>query len=411
VSAIRMLKKYSFRLQAWSYLLFAGAASMVAALKGFAYAHLLSADQYAQVNYYLLIVGLGVLVVGSGVIIKCHAEMPLLVADEDRLSRFSSNVKWFGGGFWVVGVVALLGYGFWSKAPQAILLLSLVQVLAFFIFTIDLMVIKSRKEFVGYARRLFYRNMWVAMAGLFVAFVTEDALFAIQAEVCVGFVLCFRSLVLWLVGAKFPDRDFVVDCLKFVPVTCIGAFMQYADRVFAAYFMGAEEFSRFSYLSLVVMVGLSIQQLVNTRVITLLPQICQTDPKAGFRYVTRISFLVCLFLSVTLLCLLWLLQTPWLAASWLDVGVDVSVVFWLFAVVRAADFYSSYLLVMSQRNKLLVIQVATLGLFALLMVAYVFWFDSAGIFAYVSLMGGGFCVLLVLLIYNSWRVSIVKKTV
>lgn len=406
-----MLKKYSFRLRAWAYLLFAGAASMIAALKGFAYAHLLSADQYAQVNYYLLMVGLGVLVVGSGVIIKCHAEMPLLVEDEERLSEFSAHAKWFGGGSWVVGLVALLGYGFWSAAPLTIFLLSLVQVLVFFIFTVDLMVIKSRKDFVGYARRLFYRNMWVAIAGLWVGYVTEDAIFAIQAEVCTGLVLCFRSLLFWLVGAKFPDMDFVVDCLKFVPVTCIGAFMQYVDRVFAAYFMDAGGFSRFSYLSLVVMVGLSIQQLINTRVITLLPHICQANPKAGFRYVVRISFLVCLLLSVMLLCLLWLLQTPWFAASWLDVGVDVSAVFWFFAVLRSADFYSSYLLVMSQRNKLLIIQVAALGFFAVLMIVYNAWFASDDLLAYVSLMSGGFFVMLMLLVYTSWRVSIVKKNI
>jgi hypothetical protein len=89
VLAMGMFKKYLSRLTAWSYLLFAGAASVVVALKGFAYAHFLSVVQYAQVNYYLLILGLGVLVVGSGVIIKCHSEMPLIVEDEKKyLSSF-----------------------------------------------------------------------------------------------------------------------------------------------------------------------------------------------------------------------------------------------------------------------------------------------------------------------------------
>ncbi|WP_335945630.1 hypothetical protein [Pseudomonas sp. G166] len=384
---------------------------MVAALKGFAYAHLLSVSQYAQINYYLLIVGLGALVVGSGVIIKCHSEMPLLVKDAAKLSEFTSNVKWFGGGFWLIGLVGLVAYGVLSSAPLFIFILSLVQVLIFFIFTIDLMVIKSKKKFVEYARQLFFRNLMVALAGLCVAFVMADAALAILAEVCIGFLLCFRSLAGWLVNATVPGRAFMIDCLKFVPVTCVGAFMQYIDRVFAAYFMSAEEFSRFSYLSLVVMVALSIQQLINTRVITLLPEICQVSAKAGFNYVVKISLLVCMFLSVVLLCLLWLLQSRWFAAAWLDVGIGVSAVFLACAILRAADFYSAYLLVMSQKNKLLVIQIGMLGFFAVLTLLYGFWFRSGGIFAYVLLMCIGFFLSLMLLIYTSWRVSVVKEII
>lgn len=409
--AIGMLKKYSYRLSAWSYLLFAGAASMIAALKGFAYAHLLSADQYALINYYLLIVGLGVLVVGSGVIIKCHSEMPLLVEDEGRLSEFSSNVKWFGSGCWLAALVGLVVYSFWAGAPFSILLLSFVQVLVFFIFTVDLMVVKSKKNFVDYARRLFYRNLFVALAGLAVAWATKNAEFAILAEVSIGVILCLKSLMLWLVNAKLPGWDFIIDCLKFVPVTCVGAFMQYVDRVFAAYFMSAQEFSRFSYLSLVVMVGLSIQQLINTRVITLLPEICREDPSAGFKYVVRISFFVSIFLSVILSCLLWLLQSRWFATEWLEVGVGISIVFWGCAILRAADFYSSYLLVMSQRNKLLMIQLAMLAIFSFLTLLYGFWFRSEGVFGYVLLMCVGFSVSLIVLVYASWRVSLVKKNI
>ncbi|AOE64657.1 hypothetical protein AXG94_23770 [Pseudomonas corrugata] len=291
------------------------------------------------------------------------------------------------------------------------MLLSFVQVLVFFIFTVDLMVVKSKKNFVDYARRLFYRNLFVALAGLAVALATKNAEFAILAEVSIGVILCLKSLMLWLVNAKLPGWDFIIDCLKFVPVTCVGAFMQYVDRVFAAYFMSAQEFSRFSYLSLVVMVGLSIQQLINTRVITLLPEICREDPSAGFKYVVRISFFVSIFLSVILSCLLWLLQSRWFATEWLEVGVGISIVFWGCAILRAADFYSSYLLVMSQRNKLLMIQLAMLAIFSFLTLLYGFWFRSEGVFGYVLLMCVGFSVSLIVLVYASWRVSLVKKNI
>jgi len=411
VLVIERLRKYSSRLNAWSYLLFAGGASMVAALKGFAYAHLLSFDQYAQINYYLLIVGLGALLVGSGVIVRCHSEMPLLASNEKELSEFVLNVKWFGGVCWLVGLIGLIGYGVLSDAPMLIFLLSLVQVLVFFVFTVDLMVVKSKKRFVEYAKRLLCRNLFIALAGLCVAFVTVNATYAILAEVLVGGILCFKSLMSWLVKMVVPSRTFLLDCLKFVPVTCVGAFMQYVDRVFAAYYLSPKDFSRFSYLSLVVMVALSIQQLINTRVITLLPEICLDNPRAGFRYVVRISFSVCLFLSVALLCLLWLLQSRWFAAEWLEASAGVGAVFLMCAILRSADFYTSYLLVMSQRNKLLAVQLCMLGLFFILSVFYSLIFESGGIFAFVSLMCVGFSVQLLFLIFFSWRASFAKKTI
>ncbi|WP_434701031.1 hypothetical protein [Pseudomonas sp. D1-36] len=384
---------------------------MVAALKGVAYAHFLSFDQYAQINYYLLIVGLGTLLVGSGVIVRCHSEMPLLANDEEKLSEFVLNVKWFGGAFWLVGLVGLIGYGVLSDAPMLILLFSLIQVLVFFVFTIDLMVVKSKKKFVEYAKRLLYRNLLIALAGLCVAFVTINATYAILAEVLVGGALCFRSLALWLVKAAIPSRTFLLDCLKFVPVTCVGAFMQYVDRVFAAYYLSPKDFSRFSYLSLIVVVALSIQQLINTRVITLLPEICLYDPRAGLRYVVRVSFLVCLFLSVALLCLLSLLQSRWFAAEWLDASIEVGAVFLACAILRAADFYTSYLLVMSQKNKLLAVQLCMLGLFFILSIFYNLIFKEGGVFAFVSLMCAGFFVQLLFLIFFSWRASFAEKTI
>lgn len=404
-------KRYLSRLAAWSYLLFAGAASVVVALKGFAYAHFLSVAQYAQVNYYLLTLGLGVLVVGSGVIIKCHSEMPLIVEDEKKLSEFVSGVKSVGFGFWVVGFLGFVVYGMISGTPFVIFLLSLAQVLVFFLFTIDLMVIKSRKKFVEYARLLFYRNLLIAVVGLYVAFLFSDATYAIAAEVFVGFVLCFRSLVGWLGDAIVPSRGFIVECLKFVPVTCVGALMQYIDRVFAAYFMSVEEFSRFSYLSLVVMVGLSVQQLINTRVITLLPGICKVDPRNGFRYVVKISLFVSLLLSLVLLFLLWLLQSRWVAATWVHAGVGVSAAFLVCTLLRAADFYSAYLLVMARKTALLMIQAFMLVVFAILSSLYGFLFRSGGILVYMLLMCFGFFISLTLLVFVSWRASFVKESV
>ncbi|WP_152480495.1 hypothetical protein [Pseudomonas veronii] len=407
---IEMLKKYLFKLAGWSYLFFAGAASVVVALKGFAYAHFLSATQYAQINYYLLILGVGVLVVGSGVIIKCHSEMPLIVDDEDQLVDFVSSVKVVGVGFWMAGLVAGGVYGVASGAPLVIFLLSFIQVLVFFVFTVDLMVVKSRKQFVEYAKRLFYRNLLIATAGLCAAFFSSDATFAVASEVFVGLLLCIRSFVIWLKGLVFPRRAFVVDCLKFVPVTCVGAIMQYMDRIFAAYFMNVEEFSKFSYLSLVVMVGLSVQQLINARVITLLPAVCRVSPRDGFRYVFKISIFVSLLLLCSLVPLLWLLQSRWIAAKWFEAGPGLSAAFLMCTLLRAADFYSTYLLVMAKKNILLIIQLTMFVFFSAFSAVYGLFFSAGGVLIYMVFMCFGFFVLLMLLFFVSWRVSFVKKS-
>ncbi len=411
MSWMSLIRKFLSRFASWTYLLYAGAASFLTGFKGFAYAHLLTELQFAQVNYYLLVLGLGVLATGAGVIVRCHAELPMIVNDERRLVAFVGNVRGVGFLFWLlIGLVAVI-YAIIVGSPVIILLLTLAQVMIFFLFTVDLLVIKSRKLFVEYSQKMFLRNLMIAAAGLAAAFIMRDALIAIMAEVGMSLLLYRKATFNFIRNLAWPDRVFLTACFAFVPVTLLGAVLQYVERVLAAYLMGPSDFSAFSYMSLVIMVALSVQQLINTRIITLLPEICKRDAKAGFRYVSKVAVVLTAFLCPALGVALWLLQSPWFSAEWVSVSLLSSALFLACSLLRAADFFSSYLIVMGRKVTLIWVQIYSLGLFSLLGIAYYMGGAGSGLEVFMSLMSAGFLLSLIVLVAAAWRVSRVQSVV
>ncbi|AVD86530.1 MULTISPECIES: hypothetical protein [Pseudomonas] len=392
------------RISSWSYLVYAALAALVAAIKGFLYAHLLDVVQYASVNYYLLILGVGVLLVGSGVMVRCHTEIPLLIkSGESGLADFVREVKSTGFLCWVV-ISALVFFGGWGGGLDWwVKSLSIFQVLVFFLFTVDLMLVKGRLDFVGYAKKLFLRNALIALAGFIVAYFTSDASATIAAEVVCASLLYFRGLFSFVCEFRMPGGTFLRESLSFMPVTLIGALLQFSDRLIASSVLGAEEFSRFSYFSLIVMAGLSLQQLVNTRVITVLPDICRRSSVDGFKYVLKVSIVMGVGLLALLTMGMFILQSPWFAAKWAGGGYALGGLFVLIALVRSIDFYTSYLLVLGRKRLLFVIQCVVV-VFFLLMYVYFYFGGKVAFGDLLIFVLCGFSALLLMLVICSWRV-------
>lgn len=400
-----------FNLSRWSYLIYAALAAFVSALKGYLYAHLLDEIQYAGVNYYLLMLGVGVLVVGSGVMVRCHTELPLLVKEPAStvLDDFIAQVKRTGFLFWLLlcPVVLLSAGAVGLSVPLQ--LLSVVQVLVFFLFSVDLMVVKSRLEFVAYAKQLFVRNVIIAAVGFLAAYLTADATWTVAAEVGCAVLFYGRKLICFAISLRFPTKPFLLASMKFVPVTMVGALLQFVDRLLASSLLSAEQFSRFSYLSLIVLVGLSIQQLVNTRIITVLPEICQKDSRSGFTYVVKASGLMAALLVFVLVSVMLVLQSPWFAAAWFEPDYNLGFLFVLVAILRSSDFYTAYLLVMNQKSRLFLTQMGVLLLFGLCTLLFKFYVVEVAVFEFVLVMLVGFFAMLVSLFVLAWRVSGVDK--
>lgn len=381
--------------------------AFIIALKGFFYAHLLDEFQYASVNYYLLILGVGVLFVGAGVMVRCHTQLPLLVKNSSpaALVEFVAQVKWTGALFWLPYCLVVVVFAHAANLSPALQILSLLQVLIFFLFTVDLMVVKSRLEFDAYAKQLFVRNAAIAAAGFCAAYATSDARWTVGAEVGCALLICGRGLISFVSTARLPSKVFFRASLAFVPVTLVGAVLQFVDRLLASTVLTPEQFSRFSYLSLIVLAGLSVQQLINTRIITVLPAVCQADPRAGFRYVLKASAAVGLILSVALTLGMLALQSPWFAAPWFVPDYSLGFLFVLLAWLRSIDFFTSYLLVLNQKLRLFIVQSVVVLLFVLGAVLFKFYFSHAGVFEFVLMLLCGFFVMFVGLFLSAWRVS------
>ena len=400
-----------FNVARWRYLIYAAMSAFIIALKGFFYAHLLDEIQYASVNYYLLILGVGVLFVGAGVMVRCHTQLPLLVKNSSpsALVEFVTQVKWTGAFFWLPYCLVVVVIAQAARLSPALQVLSLLQVLVFFLFTVDLMVVKSRLEFDAYAKQLFVRNATIAVAGFCAAYVSSDANWTMGAEVGCALLICGRGLVSFVLSARLPSKAFFRASIAFVPVTLVGAVLQFVDRLLASSVLSAEQFSRFSYLSLIVLAGLSVQQLINTRIITVLPALCEEDPRAGFRYVLKASAAVGLVLIIALTLGMFALQSPWFAAPWFVPDYYLGLLFVLLALLRSVDFFTSYLLVLNQKLRLLIVQSTVVVLFGMGAALLKFYFAQAGVFEFVVMLLCGFFMMLLGLFLSAWRVSRVGK--
>lgn len=398
-----------FKLSKWAYLTYAGLAAMVAAIKGFLYAHLLDELQYASVNYYLLIVGVGALLVSSGVMVRCHTEIPLLVKkSEEELSAFVKQVKNTGFVCWIVlGITLTMAQNIVTLNGE-IQTLSALQVLVMFLFTIDLMCIKGRLDFNGYARRLFIRNALIALAGFSAAYLTADATQTVFAEVICAITFYWRGLASFISKLQLPQKKFLHESMSFIPVTVVGAFLQFADRLLASSLLPPEDFSKYSYFSLAVLGGLSIQQLVNTRVITVLPEMCAENPVRGFIYTTKITAAMTILLLVALYAAMYLLQSPWFAASWVKQDYFIGTLFVLIALVRSIDFFSSFLLAMGRKHLLFLIQLTSAFIFLLIFI-YCSLNSNKSFSSFLIMILSNYSLLLLSLLIASWRACSAKN--
>ncbi|SFP33054.1 hypothetical protein SAMN05216601_10963 [Ectopseudomonas composti] len=384
----------------WFYLVFAAAGVGVAALKGFLYAHVLGEVEYAAVGYYLLVLGFGGLVIGSGVMLRAHTELPVM----DRAQRVAFIAQGRGVGFifWLgLGVPSLLiGSFFWEFSLFS---LTLLQVFIMFLFTLDVVARKSDGDFIGYARSVFARNFLLLVGGVSVACATGSARLSILSEVLCGLLACGNIVVNWILNFKLPTKPYLKKSLRFVPVSLLGGVGQYIDRLCASVLLTLTAFSVYSYLSLLMVGALAVQQIVNTKVITLLSVRCAESPRLAYLYLLRVSAFVFFVSFVLMLCAAYALFFSWFAASWVNVGPVIVFLFVVGSAFKAAEFFSSFLVVMHRKKLLALIQLASVLGYALLAVMSY----SAGFEAFVSFMVIGMAIYTFTLMLVSWRISLV----
>lgn len=384
----------------WFYLVFAAAGVGVAALKGFLYAHVLGDVEYAAVGYYLLVLGVGGLVIGSGVMLRAHTELPVM--DQAQRVIFIAQGRGVGFIFWLgLGVPVLLVGLFVGEF--SLFSLTLLQVFIMFLFTLDVVARKSDGDFIGYARSVFTRNFLLLVGGVSVAYATGSARLSILSEVLCGLLACGNIVVNWFLSFKLPTKSYFNRSLRFVPVSLLGGVGQYIDRLCASVLLTLTAFSVYSYLSLLMVGALAVQQIVNARVITLLSVRCAESPRLAYLYLLRVSASVFCVSFVLMLCAAYALFFSWFAAAWVDVTPVVVFLFVMGSAFKAADFFSSFLVVMHRKKLLALIQLASVFGYALLaIVSY-----SAGFEIFVSFMVVGMVIYTFALMLVSWRVSLV----
>ena len=107
---------------------------------------------------------------------------------------------------------------------------------------------------------------------------------------------------------------------------------------------------------------------------------------------------------------MYLLQSPWFAANWVNQDYYTGTLFVLIALTRSIDFYSSYLLAMGKKHLLFLIQLTSALLF-LLILLYCNFITKIPFSTLLALVLAIYSALFLFLFTASWNSRNAKKNI
>lgn len=332
------------------------------------------ASAFAEYSYFALAVGFGSIFAGAGVVLRCHAELPAILQKKQGGRQFLRQSRG-----WVL--LASLAYGACLSIlggiqgwPAGLILLSGLQAMLYLVFTFDLIVLKSRGQFSVYASLLMRRNLVLFLGAIASAFLTGHALYVMLVETLLNLVLGIRQLHRWKKGFSVPSKAYLQKTLLFVPVAMIGAFSQFSDKIVLSQIFSKADFAVYSYFSLVVVVGTTLQQFLNTRAIVVFSRKGEDLP-ALWRDYRQVVLRAGQFGLAALPAVGSFLTLDSVKPKWLTVDLEYMACIVAIAFFRLIDFSQSALVCMHRKKSALSLQV----MFVLLLVGGALLLSSSAV--------------------------------
>lgn len=232
---------------------------------------------------------------------------------------------------------------------------------------------RSRGDALGYAQQQLVRAGLSLMLGAIVALTTASPLLVIATEAAVSATLAlavFRGILLraalgWYAAGRLAlqrmPRVRWRSALTMMVALLVAFATLNADRWVASHLLGAVGFAQYSFAAIVLAVAQAVQALVNA---TMYPLLARRYASAG----TNVAFGLCVRAGVAFLTLGALIAVPvgvlvqYGVARWYPLYAEAAALVPLLlavGVVRAADFWSSFLLIAGQERRLLVINLVS----------------------------------------------------
>lgn len=243
------------------------------------------------------------------------------------------------------------------------------------IFVLSTVESRSRGHVLHYAAQNLARSVVAFILGVFVAYATESALWALVSEAIATFL--FSSTFLFRTFNVQRERFFTLCCLAVtgfrkiqwrVALTLVGnatiAFLICnGDRWLALTLLDLRDFALYSFGWIVVSIANSSQVLINASVFPLIARrFSQFGKKTAFSISARLS--VGLIIAMSVLSIPGYYVFVYVVNGWFPDYVEslsIVPVFVLISVVRLSDFWSSFLLVCGMEKVLLNINLFSLA--------------------------------------------------
>lgn len=355
------------KLSSWEYILFLCTSAALITLKGFILGKLFSHIEYASYNYFQITSGFGCIFVGAGIILRYHVELPLLLKKNnyEALHAFTSKSYSLLIVNAVIACAILFIFILFNNGETLSALLGAWQAILLLIFTMELIKLKSGGRFTKYSQKLLTRNLIIFLAATTTALITKHAISTALSEVAINTILTGKLLITYYKNATLPDLDYIKKTLKFVPLELFGALSQYQDRLAASFILSKMEFSRFSYFFIIINIGITLQQFVNTKLIVNFST--ESAPSAFKKFKIGSIYLAGLIIFITsaMLCVI---SSTNISPNWLNPNVELLCLIVFIATSKGADLTQSYLTCRHMKKLALALQLIATTTFTLGMI-------------------------------------------
>lgn len=361
------IKNLLYKYQEWAYLFYLGISAILVTTKGIFIGKILNSLEFSLYSQFQLYSGLGCVIAGAGILLRCHVEFPVLIknADDFRTKVFHADTNGALGISIIIFSILLLTSTSYAKNDFYITIFALVQAALLLIFTVDLIKIKSASKFTEYAKRLMRRNFFIFLTSIIAAYLTENAHNTTAFETGSNALISLPLILKFIKSINIPSREYLFKTLRFTPLEIMGALAQYQDRLIATTLLSKTDFSRFSYIFIIITIGITLQQFINTKLI-----VNFSTEKIDSAFATFKKASIFLFISITAISSIGtiIILTLKIAPSWLAMDVDIFIMAIMIAALKGADLTQSFLTCRHEKRIALKIQTAGMILIALIFV-------------------------------------------
>lgn len=355
------------KIRAWEYILFLCSSAAFVTLKGFIIGRLLNHIEFASYNYFQIISGFGCIFVGAGIILRYHVELPLLLKENNskKVQEFTSQSHGVLIANSLIAFIALFIFILFKNSEFLLALLGAWQAILLLIFTMDLIRLKSAGYFTKYAQKLLTRNLVIFLSATITAFTTRNAINTALSEVAINTILTSSLLITYCRNSAIPNLNHIKKTLKFVPLELFGALSQYQDRLAASLILSKMEFSRFSYFFIVINIGITFQQFINTKLIVNFSTEDATSAFRKFKIGSIYLFGIIVFATTAMLAVI---NSINIVPQWLNPNIQSLCLIVCIATFKGADLTQSYLACRHMKKLALTLQFAATAIFTLGMI-------------------------------------------